>query len=375
MRMKALALLGSAVIVAASLAPAARAEQNVPGSVIVFPYVNTSTTVISITNTYLVNWEGPQAGVLRGGHELCVENDPQSDRIGDTAVHLIFFQKSDNPGSNCIHSDFFIPLLTAQDHTTFVPTDIGFPAGAVGWMVAFASVPNSDDPDNTPLPWAFDFLAGQAWNVNSGDDFSWSYNGYPYLSRDWAVVPADDTPCDRTVFDSDEFLDFNLVGLEGEYEQWGDELILPRFFEESNDGADKDSLVALISPLNSFEDQRNFKVTFSTLFWDNDENGPFSRTTDFRCAFWGSMRDISAMAADLGGTAGAPEQPTGWALFDGFSLKDDETNETVSTDPPLLGVFAQFNTPGDARFHTGANMFTRGFNYDKARIQYLFGVQ
>lgn len=373
MRSKTLPYLGVLALLAAVSAPAARAEQNVPGSVLVFPYVDTGRTVISITNNYLEQWEGPQAGILPNGNVQCVPGDPQSDHVGDTAVHLLFFRLSADEDLNCTHDDRFIPLMTPQDHATFLLTDLGIEPGVIGWLVAFAVVPNSDDPEGNPIPWAFDFLSGQAWNVVTGDNFTWSYNAYPFLSLFWADIPSERTPCDRERLDYDEFLDFDG----DEYEKWGDKLLLPRLFEEANDGAEKDSILALISPLSTIEDWRNHKVTFSTLFWNNDENthgSPFSRTTVFRCMFVGSLRSVSRQFENLGGTAPPPEQDTGWAIFNGYSFVN-ESGYPITNDPPLLGVFAQLNVPDDRRFDSGANFFTRGFNYYDAKIQYLFGVE
>lgn len=372
MRSKKLASLGVLALVAALVIPAARAEQNVPGSVLVYPYVDTSRTVLSITNNYLEVWEGPQAGILPNGNVACDEGDPLSNVVGDTAIHLLFFRLSEDPDLNCTHDDrtFF---MTPQDHATFLLTDLGIEPGLIGWVVMFAIVPDSEDPDQNPIPWAFDFLSGQAWNVVADDDFTWAYNAYPFLSKKWYEIPRHDYPCNRETFDDDEFLEFDGY----EYEEWGDKLLLPRFFEETNDGAEVDSILALISPLSSFENQRNYKVTFSTLFWNNDENGhgsPFSRTRDFRCMFVGSLRSVSRQFENLGGTADEPEQNTGWAIFNGFTLKDEFGNQ-INNDPPLLGVFAQLNVTNDRRFDAGANFFTRGFNYYEAEIQYLFGIE
>ena len=76
MRSKMLTFLGVLGLLAVVLSPAAMAEQNVPGAVLVFPYVDTSRTVISITNNYLDNWEGPLANVLPAGGTPCQGNDP-----------------------------------------------------------------------------------------------------------------------------------------------------------------------------------------------------------------------------------------------------------------------------------------------------------
>jgi len=377
MRLKiGLVLLGMAALVAGPLAPTASGEQNTPGSVLIFPFVEASSTIISISNTYLETWEGTPLsgtvleGIIPNGNENCIGGDPLSNEVGETDVHLIYFLKSDNPDLNCQPSNFTI-RLTPQDHVSFLATDIGAPAGSTGWLVAFATQPDTEDP---VVPWSFDYLIGQAWVVESGDDFAFSYNAYPFLSKDWFVIPPDDMPCDREIYDDDAFLEFDSSE---EYEPWPDTLLLPRFFEETPAGGDsveKDSLIALISPLSSIEDMRNFEVTFFTLFWNNDENThgfPFSRSRSFQCMFTGTLRDISLQFQDLEGTAEAPELDTGWAIFDGFDLKDEE--DIIVTDPPLLGIFAQENTPGDPSFTGGSNFFTRGFNYAKARIQYDFG--
>ena len=250
MRTRTLTVFGIVALVALLASSAARAEQNVPGSVLVFPYVDTSKTIISISNSYLDEWIGPEAGILLGGNVACVEDDDLSGTVGQTGVHLIFFQyEPDTPALNCQHYDAFIPLMTPQDHASFIPEDTGLiPGGLTGWLVAFAVKPFTSE-DGDPIPWSFDFLTGQAWNADGGSNFTWSHNAYPFLSGDYDEIPADEDTvrCERTLYDSNGYLNFDG----DEYEAWADELILPRFFEEADDGALYDSLVSLISPLST----------------------------------------------------------------------------------------------------------------------------
>ncbi|GJM45330.1 MAG: hypothetical protein DHS20C21_21720 [Gemmatimonadota bacterium] len=372
MRLKTVALVGVACFVAALFAPAADAEQLVPGSVLVWPYVDTDATVISITNSYLVNWDdenNPQGGMLVGGYEECA-GGPPIKAAGQTDVHFMFFFQDEN--DRCFETNWDVKL-SAQDHASFLVADeIG--QNTTGWLVAFAAEPDEQDAGGNPVPWSFDFLMGQAWNVETGDDYQWSYNAYAFLSANHADVPAD--PCDRDTYSADPYLDFDG----NEYERWGDKLLLPRFFEQ---GATKDSKLVLISPLSTFHDfptdehWGRYKVTFGTLFWNNDENGngfPFSRTTNFECQFEGTLSDVSLQFEDLGGTDinndDIEEQQTGWGIFDGFNLVDN-TGAQITNDPPLLGVFIQYNTADqNNQGSAAANFFTRGFNDTPAQITY-----
>jgi hypothetical protein len=361
-------------------ATAAFAEQNVPGSVLVFPYVDSNSntpTIVSVSNTYLVRWKGPIRHSLPGGNEVC-EAGPPETRFGDTAVYFIFFD-----GEDCLESDFVV-WLTPMDHVTFV-IDEKIPDGRVGWMVAVAIDPAF--PGGEVKPWNFDFLVGVAHAVDAPFDLSWTYNAYAFLSSKWDAPYIENdgvgedagTHCGKyyiddssEVGDGDGILDFDDV----EYERWPDELLLSRFFEEKNDGQDFDSLLTLISPNNSLEEQRLWDLTYLVLFWNNDENGsgfPFSKTQEFQCQLVTPLREISAQFEFLDGIE--TEEPTGWAIFDGELYQNDAGN-MVSMDPPMLGVFAQFNKAlgSDPAQHAGGiNFFTRGFNEDPAQIQYRFG--
>lgn len=374
-------LLGLAALLSGFAASSAVAEQNVPGSVLVYPYVDSSAsspTIISISNTYLRIWKGPVKHFLPPGDETCEEGVPPK-RYGETSVHFIFFDSQD-----CLETNFDV-FLSREDHVTFLAND-KIPDGRTGWMVAFAVDP--EFPDGEIVPWNHDFLVGQAHVVDAQFDLSWTYNAYAFLSSKYAnslkELPGIDPPpvpigppgpycgryyLDHEVGDNDGALNFDNI----EYEPWPDKLYLPRFYEEYNDGEDFDSLLSLISPLSTLEQFRTKKVTFSVLFWNNDENEsgfPFSKTENFTCQFIGSLRSISNQFMMLDGTDA--EEPTGWATFDGYLLQN--TPESI-IDPPLLGVFAQINKilGGDpAKYTGGNNLFFYGFNEVPARIQYRF---
>jgi hypothetical protein len=373
MRIKTvLCLLGLAALVSGAASSTAMAEQNVPGSVLVFPYVDSnssSPTIISVSNLYLKRWAGPVKRVLPGGNEVCDPGPPET-RFGDTGVYFLFFDSED-----CLESNFWV-WLTPADHVTFVIDD-KIPDGRVGWMVAFAFDPAFVDEEIKP--WSFDFLVGIAHAVDARFDLSWTYNAYAFLSSKWDANggAAERGRCgkyyiDHFVGNNDGILDFDGT----EYEKWGDELYLPRFFEEANEGQDYDSLLSLISPLNTIEEQGNYETTASILFWNNDENEngfPFSKTVNFTCQLITSLHAISPQFGLLEGTE--LEEPTGWAIFDGY-LYRKPNGELVNHDPPMLGVFAQINRilGGDPAQHTGGNnFFTRGFNDPNAKIQYRFG--
>lgn len=370
MRIKTvLCLLGLAALVSGFAASTAIAEQNVPGSVLIFPYVDASSsspTIISVTNTYQVRWRGPVRGLLPGGNEVCDPGPPVA-RFGDTGVYFIFFD-----GETCQESDFFV-FLSPQDHVTFLADD-KIPDGRFGWMVAFAIDPMF--PFEDIEPWNFDFLAGVAHVVDAPFDLSWTYNAYAFLSG-LALEGFFGPHCGKVYLDSEignnnGILDFNGV----EYEMWPDELLLPRFFEEANDGALYDSILTLISPNTSLDEFRDYHTQYSILFWNNDENEhgfPFSKVATFDCQTITSLRAISAQFQNLGGTTA--EEPTGWAIFDGFLFRSP-AGQIENIDPPILGVFAQINRilGGNPAQHTGGNnFFTRGFNDPIAQIQYEFG--
>jgi hypothetical protein len=390
-----LCLLGLAVIVSGFASSMAMAEQNVPGSLLIWPYIDTrdgdvfpptpdnsgTSTIVTVTNTYLTNWKVDKIkDVLAPGHETC-DTDPNLT-FGETGVYFIFFDSED-----CREHDFQISL-SAQDTASFVIRD-KIQDDEVGWMVAFA-YDYRDDPRD-PRPWSFDFLVGNAHVVNAPFDLSWTYNAYAFLSSHWndplserSIVGGNDvytatTPaCGKHYLDVDNNDDGILDFDQAEYEEWPDEMLLPRFFEEANNGEDYSSLLSVISPSNTIEEQQQYQTTASILFWNNDENEngfPYSKTFNFECQFVDSLYNISAQFEQLGGIA--EEQPTGWAIFDGYLYRQpDGTIENY--DPPLLGVFAQFNNyladPTDEAQHAGGNnFFTRGFNDPKAQIQYRFG--
>ena len=379
----ALALTAVALL---TMGRTAVAEQNLPGSVLVYPCVTGSTTWVTITNTYdKVGWPYDPDGIIPNGNVFCFFGDnappePNNPLIGATRVHLLFFVAND-----CTVRDAVIDL-SPGDHVTFRPEDVGLTQGTEeGWLVAYAgAVQTSGDPE----PWSFDFLIGSAWVLDTADDFSFAYNAYAFLSKDNGVLPPakeEISPtgsdsffsrCERERYTNDVYLDFDGTT---EYEEWPDVLYLTRFFEDNpvyNNPENLDphsSLLVLVAPLNTHPDERETEITVGNLFWNNDENehgSPFSRTFDMNCHFKSTLRDISMQYANLGGTSEDDEENTGWGLFDGYSVNGD-----FYRDPALLGIFVQLDTPGMADetedlngFSHAQNFFTRGFNKDTARI-------
>ncbi|MCP3917068.1 MAG: hypothetical protein GY711_16090 [bacterium] len=321
--MKALSIIASAAIVAATASPALADGRN-PGSALVYPVHysgNGFFTVICVTNT---------------------NTDPGVPGMnGDTMVHYEYANVNENP------QDPFLPfsctifnrmeLLTPADTLCVLTSchNAVNPAGQQGYVVLSAQ-----DPDHFDSPWSFNFLIGSELVINASG-VMYSLNAIPFESP----LPLGAA----TDLDSDSNLDFDGQ----EYEGIPDVLYIDSFI------AIQESQLSLLSLTGRSQDVNS--VQFSV--W-NDNEFPLSTNLKFSCWFDEPLWRISQLFTqdflenstphdpdelDLDCFAGDDTVETGWAIIDSVDVRTTG-GLPVSDDGAILG---SITAGGRTRFDGG----------------------
>jgi hypothetical protein len=326
------ALFACCVASVALLSRPAAAEVSLgqPGSVLVFPLVDSTdsgNTLITVTNT-------------NTSERIC--HFPF--REGD--IKLAYFYVD---GDSWLCTDL-CEFLTPADTLT-VLTNRHNPNMEQGFLIVQAR------DIETGLPVEFDHLVGIATVVNSDFNFEWSYLPYSFgasfSGRGWYGE------CQRRLIDDDGCIKFGNPDHEGPgvsyYDPFPDELIIPRFFGEgspdSRPGLDFSNTLYLLSTMSSYPPPA--QTGLNILGWNNNERR-FSRTFRFSCWTAVSLGDLTAaVSQDNLSAGGDPEETlgvaTGWMKFESQQGPDGE-------DVGILGVFFEQVRNGGTNFGTGSSL-------------------
>lgn len=221
MRSKVLLSL-AAVAVAATTA---RAGADTPGSLLLFPEYNSepgSLTVITVTNTK----NGP----------ITTASNPAIQ------AHFVYID-----GTSCLETNRN-ENLTANDTVTVVAAFHNF-ASNKGYLYVYAQDPTT----GRAVKW--DWLVGSQMQLNSFDQFNYSYNPFSFKA---AVAGNDLTPTD---VDNDNIRDLNGI----EYEKTWNEIIIPHFWGQTT--TRKSELVLI-----NLTGGATFTATVALSIYDDAEN-------------------------------------------------------------------------------------------------------
>lgn len=301
-----------------------------PGSVLVFPLVDstsTGNTLITVTNT-------------NTSEVYC----HYPFREGDIKIAYFYID-----GDSWLCTDL-CEYLTPADTLT-VMTNRHNPNMEKGFLIVQAR------DIETGLPVAFDYLVGSATVVNTEFEFEWSY--LPYSFKAVFNGTGWDNPCGRKVIDDEGCIKFGNPDNEGPgysyYDRFPDRLIINRFFGEgtpdSQPGLDFANNLYLLSTMSSYPEP--FETTLSILGWNNNERR-FSRTFRFACWLCTSLGSITGSVTQANLARDGDEDElvgvaTGWMTFTAQPGRDGE-------DIGLLGVFMESITVGGTTFATGNSL-------------------
>ncbi len=303
------------LLVATSLcAGLAPAEQNVPGTLLVFPEFDNRagvTNVLTVTN-------------LSHDQSIKVEFVYIGRRInGDVEIPCSEFNRTET--------------LTPKDQFTFLTKEHN-PELEQGYVYAFAK----DVLTNEPV--AFDHLVGSALKVDT--IFVLDYGVNPMVFQAGEGL----NELDPTDLDGDGLRDMN--GLE--YGQAPDRVVVPRFFGQGFFNVSYLHLIGLSGT--------QFDTTLDFLVY-NDNEEVFSTEYTFRCWDRVWLGDISAIFDNLylqsftnhdpNEIFGAPQLESGWMEIDGGVA----SSTTTSIDDP---AFLAFMTEGVETLQIADLPFTIG---------------
>jgi hypothetical protein len=216
--------------------------------------------------------------------------------------------------------------LTANDTLTLL-TRAHNPESAQGFCYVYAV-------DSSGAPVAFDHLIGQALVVDGIEAFDYSINAVDYRA---AVAEGELTDAD-----GDGIIDLDGV----EYEMTAGEILIPRFFGQSDGGAD-------ITPFDSellmigLTGGNQFRTTADFLVY-NDNEEVFSAEHAFDCWTRVPLTEISGVftnaflrdSTDHSGVEpiGFPQYETGWMRINGGIAS---SVNTTFADPAIYAVLIE----------------------------------
>lgn len=319
--MKAVRYATCAVLVAATLAPAALAGGRNPGSVLIFPVQRTGGagnffTLVSVTNTNTL-----PAGPGTFG--------------GSTSVHYEYVNTVPDPANPAIPlaCTVFdrIEFLTPAD-TLSVATwchNAVSPGGQQGYLVVSAQ-----DPSKFNTPWKFDHLIGSELVVNAVGGV-YSLNAIPFKAGAMLMEGDETDLADPVTMNKNGQLDFNDM----EYEAIPDVLYIDSFV------AILGSSLSLIN-LTGGAHARN---TVQFHVW-NDNEFPLSATLKMGCWFDLPLTQVSPLFDHWFLSMNTPHDPqeldincdgigtleTGWARIDSINVSEPGGG-FIAADGALLG--------------------------------------
>lgn len=302
-------VLATFVIIALGAHSADASRQQEPGSVLVFPWFDSSDgrdTMLTVTNTNLD--KNPCAG--------------SEFRAGEVMVRFFYV---DGDGSQIPEFSRF-ELLTPGD-TLSVLTGTHDPSHQRGFVMVMAIDPND---------WFelidFDYLVGSARVIDRAGDGLWQYTPFAFQA-----IPETTDPCAPATPDAD--LD-GAVDFDGiEYEKFPRRLMLDSFFEESGRST---NLVAFMSTAGT-----GLRSELELVFWNN-RGQKFNRSFHFSRVWSGRLSEISTIVTNLNGDEEEFQAAeTGWVEITGNRILDGAGNPVRDGQggfaiPPVLGVFVQF---------------------------------
>lgn len=279
--------LAACAALSMALAPLAAAGRNDPGSLLVFPVLDSRPGVVSVVT--VTNTAGAEVG-----------------------VHLHYVEAADCSRSNAFE------LLTPFDTVTAV-TEAHAPSLEQGYAYAYAV------EGATPI--AFDHLIGCQLVIDGISGSEHALNALVF-----EAIPAEGQPTD---IDTDGVRDLDGV----EYQPAPDRIAVPRFVGQSS--AFRSELVLIDLTGSAFTTSVDFIV-----FNDNEE--AFSAAHTFRCWTRVPLLSISGIFSqsflanatdhDPGEVIGAPGIETGWFRVDGGVAT---STTTTVVDPAVLAILVE----------------------------------
>lgn len=241
--MKALRIATIATLALAALAPASLADGRNPGSVLIFPFLRHSISIVSVTNTY---YQGTAPGQFAG-----------STRLHYEYMHVVEGSDPFNP-DGCRLTNTIEYLTPADTLSVLTRCHAGlFPEERGGYLVVSAQ-----DPSVAATPWSFDYLIGRAF-VADALGYVQVVNAIPFNSPLAHGKPTDINGNGR--------LDFDGVEYEGVADTMYADSVLP---------CGPPSRLNLVN-LTGGPNECN---TIYLSIW-NDNEVPLSATRKFRCWF------------------------------------------------------------------------------------------
>lgn len=305
-----------------------------PGSLLMFPYVNTNDgrTLITITNT-------------NRSYEYCGGGVPDIFK-GTVRLEFRFVY-----GDFCQVADRQITLTPADTYTVFAE-DLGLQDGEEGWLMVFAIGALDFEGEREAID--YDYLVGSAQVYLPNDDTVWGYDAYTFRSRaELLHLGRVKDDCGHTLVERqwDWPFDFNhndQADFDGdEYDRFPVALTVPRILEQ---GGTISSFLAVMATERIEESRVPVRI------FNNNEDLRASGSFDLVCHAFGDLADpdgpFNFLAVnDLEGVEdpnGFPERTdAGW-----IHMWIDEDRFDYDT-PGILAVFAQIQ---------GANQWVAGNN-------------
>jgi hypothetical protein len=310
-----------------------------PGSVMIYPYVNTAEgrTLVTITNT-------------NGSHVYCGEGVPDIFE-GTIRVKLVYVFPEEGPGGQIVCSlEDRILVLTPNDTISFFADDL-FEDDQEGWLIvaAISALDVEVGDVSEPRLVDYDYLIGSAQVYVSAADYVWAYDAftfraYPQRVQGDAVDPMDSCghlivgENDTISFDNDEYDAFPLLQ------------VIPQFFQQGTGGGAHDdfsNFLAVASTQIEGQSQINVK------YFNNSED-MFSEEFMLNCFRAGDLVgefEIFVDDFEFDGVIEPTDDPdevpySGWMLFYPTGRWDDYDT------PGILSVFGQANS---GVWYSGAN--------------------
>lgn len=305
-----------------------------PGSLLMFPYVNTNDgrTLITITNT-------------NRSYVYCGGGVPD---IFEGTVRLEFRFVY---GDFCQVADRQITLTPADTYSVFAE-DIGLQDGEEGWLMVFAIGALDFEGEREAID--YDWLVGSAQVYLPNDDVVWGYDAYSFRSRaDLIPFGRPTDSCGHRLVERQGPLGINhndAADFDGdEYDRFPMTLTVPRILEQ--DGTVSSFLAVMAT-------ERLEESTVPVRIFNNNEDLRASGSFDLVCHAFGDLADpdgpFNFLAVnDLLGEPddnGFPErEDAGW-----MHMWIDEDRFDYDT-PGILAVFAQIQ--GENQWVSGNNVW------------------
>jgi hypothetical protein len=298
-----------------------------PGSVLIYPYVNSadSKTLVTITNT-------------NGSHVYCGGGIPDVFQ-GSVRVKLIYVFPEGEP-EFCVLEDREL-LLTPNDTISFFADDL-FEEDREGWLIV-AAISYLDVDGKTYLI-DYDHLVGSAQVYVSDVNYVWAYDAFSFRSfAEEAGCPLIQDGCGHYIADRNRDDTIQFDGME--YDHFPLLQVIPQFFQPGTGGGTHDDFSNFLAVASTrIEGESRAQV----FYWNNSED---QQSEDFflKCFKAGDLVGEFDIPVDfLEGDLDLSDDPdevvySGWMLF--YLSGRLET-------AGILSVFAQNN---GGLWYSGAN--------------------